>query len=182
MLIYWKIRYLNRTTKKFADRLLYLQSDSLDPVTKAAVELAAQATTQSDWWKFLRYRPLFTEESSLQTTEEQSKTPCGDFQTFLIPDYFEDENGQRLSADEMAKVLTGNPTAIDIPSGFKQHDIDLRVAEPRPVTFGDLPLSPEQLKVLACFRAYPRTVGDCPDFAQSSEQNGTVPLSQMVLG
>jgi len=31
-------------------------------------------------------------------------------------------------------------------------------------------------------RAYPRTVGDCPDFAQSSEQNGTVPLSETVPG
>jgi hypothetical protein len=32
------------------------------------------------------------------------------------------------------------------------------------------------------FRAYPRTGGDCPDFAQSAEQNGTVPLSETVLG
>jgi hypothetical protein len=26
-----------------------------------------------------------------------------------------------------------------------------------------------------------KTVGDCPDFAQSSEQNGTVPFSERVL-
>ena len=26
-----------------------------------------------------------------------------------------------------------------------------------------------------------KTVGDCPDFAQSSEQNGTVPFSETVL-
>ena len=31
-------------------------------------------------------------------------------------------------------------------------------------------------------RAYPRTGGDCPGFAQSAEQNGTVPLSEAVLG
>ena len=30
--------------------------------------------------------------------------------------------------------------------------------------------------------AYPRTVGDCPNFAQSAEQNGTVPFAQTVLG
>jgi hypothetical protein len=30
-------------------------------------------------------------------------------------------------------------------------------------------------------RAYPRTVGDCPDFAVPWEQNGTVPLSETVL-
>jgi hypothetical protein len=31
-------------------------------------------------------------------------------------------------------------------------------------------------------RAYPKTAGDCPNFAQSSEQNGTVPFSEAVLG
>jgi hypothetical protein len=30
--------------------------------------------------------------------------------------------------------------------------------------------------------AYPETVGDCPDFAESAEQNGTVPLSSTVFG
>jgi hypothetical protein len=29
-----------------------------------------------------------------------------------------------------------------------------------------------------CLRAYPKTGGDCPIFAQSSEQNGTVPFSE----
>jgi hypothetical protein len=29
----------------------------------------------------------------------------------------------------------------------------------------------------SCFK----TVGDCPDFAQSAEQNGTVPFSETVL-
>jgi hypothetical protein len=29
--------------------------------------------------------------------------------------------------------------------------------------------------------AVSQTVGDCPDFAQSSEQNGTVPFSERVL-
>ena len=30
-------------------------------------------------------------------------------------------------------------------------------------------------------RAYPRTAGDCPNFAESAEQNGTVPFSEAVL-
>ena len=30
-------------------------------------------------------------------------------------------------------------------------------------------------------RAYPKTAGDCPDFAESSEQNGTVPFSEAVF-
>jgi hypothetical protein len=30
--------------------------------------------------------------------------------------------------------------------------------------------------------AYPKTAGDCPDFAQSAEQNGSVPFSVVVFG
>jgi hypothetical protein len=30
--------------------------------------------------------------------------------------------------------------------------------------------------------AYPKSGGDCPDFAESSEQNGTVPFSELVFG
>jgi hypothetical protein len=31
-------------------------------------------------------------------------------------------------------------------------------------------------------KAYLKTAGDCPNFAQSSEQNGTVPFSEAVFG
>jgi hypothetical protein len=37
-------------------------------------------------------------------------------------------------------------------------------------------------KLCGRLRAYPRTAGDCPNFAQSSEQNGTVPFSDAVFG
>ena len=32
------------------------------------------------------------------------------------------------------------------------------------------------------FRADPKTAGDCPNFAESSEENGTVPFSEAVFG
>src|SRR5262245_17802261 len=39
----------------------------------------------------------------------------------------------------------------------------------------------EQLDQREPFRTWFKTVGDCPDFAQSAEQNGTVPFSETVL-
>jgi len=42
--------------------------------------------------------------------------------------------------------------------------------------------SPGQKAGVRRLRAYPRTVGDCPDFAESSKQNGTVPFSETVFG
>ncbi len=42
------------------------------------------------------------------------------------------------------------------------------------MAFPDWPLLPD--------RGGPRTVGDCPDFAEPAKQNGTVPLSQTVHG
>ncbi len=36
--------------------------------------------------------------------------------------------------------------------------------------------------IRSTLRAYPKTVGDCPKFAESSEQIGTVPLRQTVFG
>jgi hypothetical protein len=35
---------------------------------------------------------------------------------------------------------------------------------------------------LRIFKAYPKTAGDCPDFAESSEPNGTVPFDFAVFG
>jgi hypothetical protein len=34
----------------------------------------------------------------------------------------------------------------------------------------------------ARFNAYPKTDGDCPDFAEPAKQKGTVPFSQAVFG
>ena len=103
MLIYWKIRYLNRTKKEFSDRSLYLETESLDPLARAAVELAVEAKTQSDRRTFLRFRPLFQEDNTSQTMDEWRKNPGGDFRCSPVSEYFEDENGEEISDDEMGR-------------------------------------------------------------------------------
>ena len=42
MMLFWKIRYLDRTDKQFKDRHLYLRTETLEPVTRAAIELVTE--------------------------------------------------------------------------------------------------------------------------------------------
>ena len=47
MLILWKIRYIDKTTRELNDRYLYLNTTLLGPVVKGAVELAVDAKSQA---------------------------------------------------------------------------------------------------------------------------------------
>ena len=49
MILFWKIRYLDRTDKQFKNRNLSLDTKTLDVATKAAVELVIeQSGTHTD--------------------------------------------------------------------------------------------------------------------------------------
>ena len=58
-----------------------------------------------------------------------------------------------------------------------------RKVAPQP-TYSDILPAPafSGMMVSPANRGRPKTVGDCPNFAESSEQNGTVPLSETVSG
>jgi hypothetical protein len=45
MILLWKIRYLDRSTREFGDRFLYLDTKTLDPANTAAVEFAVESKT-----------------------------------------------------------------------------------------------------------------------------------------
>lgn len=151
MLIHWKFRYLNRATKEFGDRNLFLETNSLDPLTKAAVELAVEAKTRSEKRKFVGYRKLFKEDNTLKPFEDWQKNPSERRQGDPLDDYSEDETGQEISVDEIARILTGNPNARVVPHGYKQHDVQLWLSEPRPVPIGEVSLSQEDLDLLGYF-------------------------------
>ena len=47
MMLFWKIRYLDRAEKQFKDRYLYLHTKTLDPVARATIELVAERLPSS---------------------------------------------------------------------------------------------------------------------------------------
>jgi hypothetical protein len=61
MLLYWKIRYLDRNDKKFKDRCLYLKTNSLDPITRAAVEFIAENKSAKSEREIINFKHLFIE-------------------------------------------------------------------------------------------------------------------------
>lgn len=129
MMLFWKIRYLDRADKQFKDRCLYLNTKTLDPVTQAAVELVVENRSPRTEREILKYRHLFVEG----TLEQAPGSPedWDGFNSVFLSDYFEDETGREITHDDMAQILTGIPTARAIPSGARQHDIDFMLAEPK---------------------------------------------------
>src|SRR5262245_14807889 len=125
MLLFWRIRYLDCRDKQFKNRDLWLNTDTLDPVTKAAVE-ATYALDDSGRRAMLRFRHLFQEERP----DENSLAFDG---AFCVSGYFEDEASQELSYKRMAVVLTGDQQAVFFPPGTRQHDAEYCLAEKPPI-------------------------------------------------
>jgi hypothetical protein len=149
MKVFWKIRYLDRANKQFKDRFLRLHTKTLDPVTRAAVELTVENKSSRTEREILKYRCLFT-EGSLETAPGNPDEWDEVYGIFVI-EYFEDEAGREITPDEMAQIMTGSPTARHIPSGFQQHDIDLMFAQPKPVPLAEVSLAPDEVRLLGYF-------------------------------
>lgn len=142
MLLFWRIRYLDTRDKQFKDRDLWLDTDTLDPVTKAAVE-TTYALKDCGYRGMLQYRRLFK--------EEREPNSALDFNGCFVHDYFEDENAQELSYARMAVVLTGDPKAVFFPPGTRRHDAEYCQAEKPPIHLEQITLTPDQLNILGYF-------------------------------
>jgi hypothetical protein len=142
MLLFWRIRYLDTREKQFKDRDLWLDTDTLDNVTKSAVELTYELKDTRHQREMLRYRHFFQEKNCSKDELDGS---------VYIYEYFEDENGKELSNKQMAVILTGNPDAIMFPAGAKQYDIDYVLSKKRPISIEQISLSQKQLELLGYF-------------------------------
>src|SRR5262249_22335731 len=91
MMLFWKIRYLDRTDKQFKDRCLYLHTKTLDPVTRAAVELIVENKSSRMEHEILKYRHLFVEGSLEKAPGNPGE--WDKFNTVFLTEYFEDEAG-----------------------------------------------------------------------------------------
>ena len=76
MILLWKIRYLDRTDKRFKDRELYLRTEALDPASRAAVELITEGKAPEDQRQILQFKYLF-EEKPLDEKDLEAKVNAG---------------------------------------------------------------------------------------------------------
>lgn len=149
MLLFWKIRYLDRTDSDFKDRCLYLHTQSLDPITRAAVEFVVENRSSKTEREILKYRHLFVEGK-----ENRPSAGVRDFERYkgvFLVDYFEDETGKELTIQEMGPLLTGDPNTRFFPRGYRPHDIALTMANAEPIPVAGVSLAPEEVRLLAYF-------------------------------
>jgi hypothetical protein len=149
MMLFWKIRYLDRADKKFKDRSLHLNTKTLEPVARAAVELVVQNDKHNRGRDILRYRHLFVEGTAGAGIGDPDEHDFG--KAFCLPDYFEDETRKELTPDEIAQILSGSATARMIPHGARQHDIDFLLAEKPPIPLAEVSLTPDETLLLGYF-------------------------------
>jgi hypothetical protein len=151
MHLFWRVRYLDTRDKQFKYRDLWLETDTLDDITKAAVELVYELKETGSQREMLRYRHLFSEKNSSEDKSNSLFQQHISMGTVFIKDYCEDESGKELSNNRMGAVLTGNPNVVMFPASFKQHDIDYMLADKKSIPIDQISLSQEQLKILGYF-------------------------------
>lgn len=148
MLIIWKIRYISRETRELDDRTLTLDTSKLEPVKKAAVELVLSQSENGDR-SIVKFRDLFEEGES----DDDSNGPPS-FESFRITcvhDYFEDENGNEISATELGQIKTGDANTRMFSGAYRPHDIQLEMSTPIPIPVGSVQLTPEEVRLLGYF-------------------------------
>jgi len=148
MMLFWKIRYLDRTDKEFKERYLRLNTRTLDPTTRAAVELVVESKSYETEREILKYKYLFAEGPLEESGDFDN---CERFSGIWISEYFENEIGDEISLDEIAQVSSGDITTRVIPNGAKQCDINLMFATPGPIPLDKVSLTPQEVRLLGYF-------------------------------
>ena len=128
MRIDWKVRCFNRKAKVYFDRYLFLDTDSLDAVTRNRVELCIEQK-RSHEREILKYRHLF-QECQPPGTDSKFRLLS---ERVSISDYFEDEEGQEISLTQIVRIREGNDNIVAFPSHYRPHDIDLSMSNNSPL-------------------------------------------------
>lgn len=149
MILFWKIRCFDRTAKEFKDRSLYLDTTTLEPAIRAAIELVAEDQASRRQRDILKYRHLFHEGDWQSGTDGVHAVK--EFKTVGPQEYFEDDNRAEISLQEVGQLLTGDPNALLIPQGARQHDIDLMLSEPKPIPVAEVSLDQDDIRLLGYF-------------------------------
>ena len=149
MMLFWKIRYLDRNDRKFKDRHLSLLTETLEVVMRAAVEFVAENRSPRSEREILKFRHLFT-QTDFDSLIDRIRS-SGAWRDVGPTTYFEDEVGNEITHQEIGPILTGDPNTVLVPRGAKQHDIDFMFSEKKPLAVAKISLPPEDIRILGYF-------------------------------
>jgi hypothetical protein len=148
MLLIWKVRYQDDYDKELKDRFRYLDTTTLDPVTKAAIELVVSTKTHHNDRSILKFKNHFLDGSPIE--EHVDCKSFGSINSVGPLEYFEDEKGNEISIEKLIQNKTGEQNILVIPHGATQKDIDLMLAGPQTVPV-ELSLTDEDHNILSYF-------------------------------
>jgi len=133
-MLFWKIRYLDREQKRFGDRCLFLDTETLQLVEQAALELVLEMDSPHSSRDILKFRHLFREER-----QEDVKRADGTDENrfFSLSNYFEDETGAEIEQTQLWDYLT----LVDVPD----HE------PPSPIPLEEVTLSDDETRLLGYF-------------------------------
>ncbi len=151
MLLLWRIRYIDTRDGQPKDRDLRLDTDTLDPVTKATVEATYDLGDGGTHREMLQFRHLFEEEKCSKTELSTIHLRHEDVNWFCVPLYFEDEDGKEMTPISMGPAITGDPNTVMLPAGAKEHDVEFMFAPKPDIIIDDIVIPEDDLKVLSYF-------------------------------
>ncbi len=145
MFLFWNVRYVDRLAREFKDRELCLDTETLEPALRMAVELTAEK--QRPFGRdMLKYRALFrARDEDMTFPDHQTLISCG------VGDYFEEEDGIEISLTQAAEIITGEPVPFLVPSGTKQYEIEYRLNAHIPIPCDEIDLTDEAVRLFAYF-------------------------------
>lgn len=151
MLLHWIIPYFDFEHKTQKDRELFLDTNTLDAVTKAAVEATYElGSSGTSHVGLLKYRGLFSEQS-WTTAELERRGASGYGSIYVSHDYLEDENGQPTTHTRAARALFGDSSLVVVPSSLSRTDIAYITSDQNPIQIDKITLSNADCEALGYF-------------------------------
>lgn len=148
MLLFWRIRYLDRNDKSFKDRDLFLDTGTLSTAERSAVEIVVEMGSRRSEREFLKLRHLFREEK-LGDISQDRLDAAGKTKSFCLPDYFEDETGREIEPSELWSYL--KPVGQVVPDD---------APEPKPIPLAEVTLGGNEVRILGYFTRDMKELGE----------------------
>lgn len=150
MFLCWNIRYYNRGNNRFEGRDVYLDTNTLDPAAKTAVELCHALDERGHGRGMLRFRHLFQEHQYTHSEVETLVERYGHYIGFCVIDYFEDEAGNDVSGTPVTVMHNDQPCTIVLPGVAKQLHTAIPTAR-SPFDLTKISMSPRHVTALGYF-------------------------------
>jgi len=122
MLIYWHIRYFCDEERRMKDRILFLDTDTMPADIAHAFMFRVDAENLLSSWDLIHFKKYFIEVESANHHIENGEGNISSWRHTSGPqEYFEAQNGDVLSKDEVLQLLNKKTTENSFPEYLNRY-------------------------------------------------------------